>query len=381
MERDLIIENLLNDVKEFDKKIDDNNIFAILNKERDERTHCRILRYLIETYWSDFCKYILHIETDEKLQYCVCEQHIEKIFDCEMDKDGSIDIFIETEHYVIPIEVKVDAEDQRIQLLRYFNYFNKKKKLKLIYLTPMRKEASTYSTTCEKSTDCKIVNCKQQLNKNNYVIKNYRDISSWLTEVIKNAEITQGGYYIAKCYKEVLDKKSSTMDTVEKILKGKNSLLAAKTIYEAYQDALNQIRDKFFEALAEELRMNGFSVIRINSKKEDKEKYKTINDINNTALIITDETANLKYTMCYSTNLYIRKNPENDETDWCYICRDWFDKISDTYNCKDANKVAVDVKNFDYKKYPNPVLEWYFSSNKEETIKILVNNIIKEFKA
>lgn len=376
MKEDLVIENLLNEVKKFNKTIANSNIFTILNKERDERTHCRILRYLIDKYWAEFCKQFLS-GINEDLKYCVCEQHIEKLLDCDEDKEGSIDILAETQNYVIAIEVKVYAEDQRIQLLRYYNYYCKdEKKFKLIYLTPTGREASYKSTKCEKTEGCKVINCKQKLSKKDYDVLNYHDISSWLATVIETTESTQDSYYIAKCYKEVLDKEEAGMDAVEEILKNNNNLNAAKVICDSYQTALDKIRDMFFDALTEELRKKDFLVERVIEKKN--EAYKTINDVNNTALIVTDESTNLKYTICYSTNLYIRKNPENNEmTDWCYICRDWFDKISDTYNSKEEKKVAVDVKNFEGEN--NPVLAWYFSSNKDRIMKNLVDNIIKEF--
>lgn len=114
------------------------NIFEIANISTDEVKICRVIYELINpkgshyqksTYLKLFVKYVLGVEkeiTDD--EYKGIRVHREYI----IENGRRIDLVIESKNKFIPIEVKLNAEDQPKQC---YDYFQKAKNSKIYYLT------------------------------------------------------------------------------------------------------------------------------------------------------------------------------------------------------------------------------------------------------
>ncbi len=373
--------------------IADDNIFAILEKERDERTHCRILRYLIEKFWRSFKTNILREQLgleENKLgdkPECVCEYPIEKFMDCEWDKDGSIDILITAKDYIIPIEVKVGASDQPRQLLRYYNYFcrkHKDKEVHVVYLTPNGKEASSYSLECPALNKCdkKSEYCGQV--KSKYRRLSYEDIIKWLNTVMGENSYNDGAI-IAKWYKEILQKERETMANAEIIIDSAKAFKAANAVYEAYTVARDAIKKEFFNELKKELdKQCENEAISIQEKDSCKgmDKIKYYKD----AELIATNGGNPIFSVCADKcSLYMCIFEEGKFEDWKYITEDWFKEEVDEYTKSNKNELLVDVNTFEPNgNHDNIIVEWKFNrkqatSNEDAYITCLAKNIIKAY--
>ena len=119
-----VLENLSNDFKNnnltFDLNfISDDNVLSVLSIIGKEVMYCRILLHLLKNNWRSFEESVLdrccggeelNIAEAEYLCSQPCEYY---------EKEGRIDIFLKTQNHVVAIEVKVNAEDQEHQLIRY----------------------------------------------------------------------------------------------------------------------------------------------------------------------------------------------------------------------------------------------------------------------
>ena len=174
--------------------ISDDNIFYILNKEWDERTHCRILLFLIKHYPAEFAENFLsncdgfngadfELSTDESY----CEFPCNFIKDCKYfdgkNKLGFIDILLvwknksTDETIYMPIEVKLYAGDQPLQLIRYYYHFSHNGyTVRPVYLTMTGKKSSKNSISCEYDCD----KCPKKNIENEVIRKSFRDIENWL---------------------------------------------------------------------------------------------------------------------------------------------------------------------------------------------------------
>ena len=136
------------------------NIFNVIGLSSEEvRLHSSLIAELLNPkgshglgniFLKEFLK-ILDIPTDYiDVKHCsqekITERNIGRITDTDTD-GGRIDIIIEDGNHAIIIENKIYAEDQKNQLLRYYNYGSKKfpNGFKLIYLTLDGHDASSYS--------------------------------------------------------------------------------------------------------------------------------------------------------------------------------------------------------------------------------------------
>jgi hypothetical protein len=134
------------------------NIFNVVGLRSEEvRLHSAFIAELLNPKGSHgvgdlFLKEFLSI-IDTPLDYIninslsqneITERDIGRITDTE---GGKIDIIIEDGNHAIIIENKIYAGDQKRQLMRYYNYGNKRfpNGFKLIYLTLDGHEASSYS--------------------------------------------------------------------------------------------------------------------------------------------------------------------------------------------------------------------------------------------
>ena len=112
------------------------NIFSVLKVERKEvDTHSRLLYDFLnpagshcigDKYLRLFVEYGLNLPFKEE-DYKTARIFRELSFSIG---ESRIDILIETKNFCIPIEVKIDAQDQDKQVERYYKYATSKGKIK-----------------------------------------------------------------------------------------------------------------------------------------------------------------------------------------------------------------------------------------------------------
>lgn len=122
------------------------NVFSVINAETDEvNTHCRLLYELLSPNGSHgmgdqflrvFCGAVLHKPCPRNVSVSR-----ERTFG-----DGRIDLLVEGEGVCYPIEVKVYAEDQDLQVSRYAQFASKAPEGHVYYLTLDGREPSRKST-------------------------------------------------------------------------------------------------------------------------------------------------------------------------------------------------------------------------------------------
>lgn len=135
------------------------NIFTILERDRSETRHSRLLAELLNPRGlhgqeGTYLKLFYLMFEDEFIERWSCKDHEFDIdefsnnallyteqFHSIDGRQGFIDIVIETNKYAIIIENKIDAGDQTAQLDRYAQS-KKGKNVLLIYLTPDGREVS-----------------------------------------------------------------------------------------------------------------------------------------------------------------------------------------------------------------------------------------------
>ena len=175
----------------------------------------------------------------------------------ETDDYGKIDLFIETDHYLIAIENKIHANEQERQLERYYNYCKKQvgnssKKIVVLYLTINGEDS------------------KEAFGE--YTAISYREhITQWLISLIEtlgaNTKIGIGlHFYLDLLYTHILKTKSFAM-----ITKMKDFLLAEENrnllrdlsaedlrgLADAVVETRNSLRTLFFEKVFFALKERG----------------------------------------------------------------------------------------------------------------------------
>ena len=122
------------------------NIFSIMGAESDEvNTHCRLLYELLspdgchgmgDSFLHAFCEMVLHKPCPPSVS----------VFREWAFSDGRIDLLIEGENVCYPIEVKIYAGDQYLQISRYTRFAEKASEHHVYYLTLDGHEPSKEST-------------------------------------------------------------------------------------------------------------------------------------------------------------------------------------------------------------------------------------------
>jgi hypothetical protein len=190
------IENLLQQVSIIQKKYDEIakitgenfNIFSIMRAETDEvRTHSRIIAELLNpkglhSLGSIFLKLFFEEVKDlndilENFDYdnaqVVVEEHTGRI-DEDYSEGGFIDIILKDSKNQVVIENKINAGDQKGQLLRYKNKYPN---CKLLYLTLDGKKPNESSYIIEKGLELKL---------EDIILVSYRDIiKNWLEKCLE----------------------------------------------------------------------------------------------------------------------------------------------------------------------------------------------------
>ncbi len=161
----------------------DFNIFTILRKENDEvNLHSKFIYELIrhdETHGQRnlFLKlFLLHV-----LKIDIQDEKILVRREDYTEEKKRIDFVIETSNYLIGIEMKIDAKDQKDQLSDYYKELEirqkqkKKKNIKLFYLTKFGHEPSKDSTKDLHKKFIELISFEYQ-------------IEEWLSACIQNVE-------------------------------------------------------------------------------------------------------------------------------------------------------------------------------------------------
>lgn len=156
------------------------NIYRLLNVTNKEVQMCRILADLLDPegahgegakYLIDFFAEVLHKEvSDAVLQ----DARVYKEY--PITNDRRIDIVIRYHGGFIPIEVKINADDQKSQCYDYYNFAKKKDQdACIVYLTRSGYRPSEYSVTgsAGDKLDESVIHC----------ISFEKDILSWLERI------------------------------------------------------------------------------------------------------------------------------------------------------------------------------------------------------
>ena len=270
----ITIDELLKSVSEIVEKHDkeaketgcDFNLLTVINKERTEDVHSKIITDLLnpngthaqgDVFLEKFFEIVLdehYLKSNVRVDRELC---IGKIRVCEetgKPKGGRIDIYIEADGRKIAVENKIDAGDQPDQLQRYHNYT----KQIVYYLTP-------FGTPPKNAR-----NLKQN---EQYKIISYKEhILIWLIECEKSL-ITQKTLKTAICqYIDIVKKLTNQMvmdkEIKDQIYETEFSLYAAAKIVSKFNDTKDQIKVKLLFAVQKELES------RLNKKiKEEHENF------------------------------------------------------------------------------------------------------------
>ena len=253
------------------------NIFKVLGIERSEIQHSAFLAELLNVqgshgqgskYLDLFLKQTGMVDFDSKTSKTIVEYHIGEV-DNEEKEGGNIDILIRhREKRCIIIENKINARDQRNQLKRYHNSL--KNGGKLFYLNLFGNKPS------KESIDDLIEG------KHYHIITYQSDILQWLERCLKESENLPIIKETIKQYINVIKKityqmQPMDMKIVEFVTKSSENMEAARIIAESFDDAKQEILNKFWEALWKKLCLvlkNEVQEVRpIKSDKNDYTEY------------------------------------------------------------------------------------------------------------
>lgn len=205
------------------------NICSLLRKENDEvNLHSKFIYELINPEGSHAQKHqFLKLFIEEALDLNVNNSFDNNIIvkrEDLTDNDRKIDFTIETSEYIIGIEMKVDAADQKNQLSDYLKELNKRntkykkndrKDVKLFYLTKFGDIPSDLSI--------------DSLNENKIVLRSFSiDIEWWLSKCIINTNIIKLQESI-KQYQEIIHKITGQLPKeintkMDELIKNKNDI-------------------------------------------------------------------------------------------------------------------------------------------------------------
>lgn len=234
------------------------NIFAILERDRSEVRHSRMIAELLSPKGShgqdgSYLKYFYDLFEQEFRGHWIGNEpiNVEDFFKkalvsteqshIQNTQRGFIDIVIETPTHAIIIENKIDAGDQDTQLLRYAR--SKNKNVLLIYLTIDGRDASEVS--------------KGSLPSGNIVLLSYSShILKWIEKCIKASvalpSICEILIQYEKLLRKITNQNEEKMDKemVALLLENEN-IQVANSIQKAFPMARAQIELKFWKKLNE----------------------------------------------------------------------------------------------------------------------------------
>ena len=164
----------------------DYNVFNVMEITDKEVLVCRVLTDLLNPlgehnnrskYLRAFFEDVLKLKnvSDKELN----QIHVYKEY--LIEENRRIDIVIQSRKYFIPIEVKINAEEQESQCYDYYKYaLQRDKNAKVIYLT----KTGTYPS--EKSTRCKNDKIAEPLSKEKILCISFeKHIRLWLEKILE----------------------------------------------------------------------------------------------------------------------------------------------------------------------------------------------------
>lgn len=332
--------------------ISTDNVFSVFGAVRKEVPYCRVLLYLIREYWQSFAATVLKCCGNEPLRSSETE-HPCNAPCAQYDKDGRIDIFLETDHHVVAIEVKIGAAEQANQLVRYYKELKNtypQKQAHIFYLTLDGKASAT--CICENYTD----RCSELCRADYIGISFTREISDWLAPIVSG----QPSNLIAAHFWEVLKMEQNYGKDYADILEKSRQY---PQIIRAFSDAMpilwERIRREFLNALTKVLCQDyGFHV----TERETAHNHEV--------WAVTLEKADCTLHLCYETNFFIRSGANSKK--WCYISSDAFGDEANTALCHSNPKKAFSLKYFDDSN--EGLVTWYYHRD-HQTIQRIAESI------
>lgn len=261
------------------------NLFNILGIEAWENAHSKILAELLNPKGSHgqgdlFLKLFtdqLSIDNFDTHSAEVKTEFYIGVIDSDYIKGGKIDILISDQNdNQIIIENKIYADDQRNQLVRYFNYgYKKRGKTELFYLTLWGHEPSAYSKGTLTNKDYKTISYEKNIIEwleecINWLIKPEKPSHTVLIETIRQ-------------YSNILKQftKQTTMDKMKKDVKElilsnpTHYINAIDTAWEAQQEIVQEISQSLTNKMTEQFKNEE---IRLLDKKIIKVQFFNEND-------------------------------------------------------------------------------------------------------
>lgn len=173
-----LFQNELDNLRE--KSVGTFNLFDVINKSHYENYHSDIIAYLLASnekhYHKEFCEQFIYLIKNTKKIEIPTFKFVNVSREKQISNDRRIDIFIETDTFVMIIENKIWAYDQESQLFDYYNWAEinyKNKPVLLCYLTPFETLPSEYSIPKEKLRELEKTHRYFSLSYN-------KDILDWL---------------------------------------------------------------------------------------------------------------------------------------------------------------------------------------------------------
>ena len=233
------------------------NLLSIIEKDRDEaHVHSKVIYNLLSQNWGKKDKetfltlFLKEIGIEDEIIYNkTWEVTREKEYQLD-EKKARPDFVIESQHYIYIIEMKIDADDQPEQLIRYQKFAKEQhKKYKIFYLTLDGHNASKKSIGEEENLE--------ENEKVEYINISFQgEILNWLENCLKLVEGKENksaciSQYIASINKILGEKDTKIKDN---ILKSTEDIKTAITIYEKLNDKLQKVLKNFFEELNKKLK-------------------------------------------------------------------------------------------------------------------------------
>lgn len=235
------------------------NIFTTLNEERSEVfTHSNMIYALLnpkndhgmnDAYLKLFLKEI-----------GISEAFLKYAWDVEREwvfEKGRIDFFLKCEKMSIAIEMKIDADDQEQQLLRYEEYTKSVCKQYLIYYLTL--DGKYPSEQSARGVNKRYLKC----------ISFGVHILNWLRACLEVTDEGGAAYSFIKQYLYLVDKlvgEEKMIDDMKKVIKNSDDLRAAITI----SNGLNEIKTEVLVNFMNEL-YNSFVSEKVKPNEYDRE--------------------------------------------------------------------------------------------------------------
>jgi hypothetical protein len=245
---------ILNDKYEQIEKISGEkfNIFSILDRERNEvGTHSRFIFGVLDPkgehgYGDLFVRLFL-----ENLPNISDYGEVKNIHaEYRIKDDRRIDFVIETEKFLIGIEMKIDAGDQLDQLSDYHNALiskNGNREVRLYYLTLFGDDASSKSKgKLEEGQDYHLISFKDEI---------YRWIEKCIEKSATKPNVREALIQYRNLIKKLTNKISNNMEKeMRDLIKSPADIKAAYEIYKQYPQWLIEKEAEFWVELAEKFR-------------------------------------------------------------------------------------------------------------------------------